>query len=336
MSYQAYICHHGIKGMKWGVRRFRRKDGSLTSAGKKRYNDDSSSKSSKKSSKKKSEESEENEEPKEQEKKKLTKTQKALLIGGAVVAAYATYKFLDSGAARQLAEKGKAALTGNQFNFKKNESLASKDFDVDGLKKNVVDAINPKYGQPGTKNNCRRCTFAYEMRRRGYDVSATKTTRGTGQNLIGLYNATHEDQIKGGVPGLSKKAFSIVFKGRMKAGAPQEDATEALDDFMSKLLPNNISKTKEDYGKTIFDTLSKQPNGARGELSVRWMPGGVHSIAWEIVNGKPVIFDCQTKDVFDSVEKFSKYSNLIADADFTRLDNIDLNSDFLMRWLRNA
>lgn len=32
-----YLAHHGIKGMKWGVRRFQKKDGSLTPAGKKRY-----------------------------------------------------------------------------------------------------------------------------------------------------------------------------------------------------------------------------------------------------------------------------------------------------------
>lgn len=31
-----YLEHHGILGMKWGVRRFQREDGSLTSAGKKR------------------------------------------------------------------------------------------------------------------------------------------------------------------------------------------------------------------------------------------------------------------------------------------------------------
>ena len=34
------LKHHGIKGMRWGVRRFQNKDGSLTSAGKKRYEDD--------------------------------------------------------------------------------------------------------------------------------------------------------------------------------------------------------------------------------------------------------------------------------------------------------
>lgn len=31
--------HHGIKGQKWGIRRFQNKDGSLTAAGKKRYDD---------------------------------------------------------------------------------------------------------------------------------------------------------------------------------------------------------------------------------------------------------------------------------------------------------
>lgn len=36
-TYSNYICHHGIKGQKWGVRRYQNENGSLTSAGKKRY-----------------------------------------------------------------------------------------------------------------------------------------------------------------------------------------------------------------------------------------------------------------------------------------------------------
>ena len=31
------LMHHGVVGMKWGVRRYQNKDGSLTAAGKKRY-----------------------------------------------------------------------------------------------------------------------------------------------------------------------------------------------------------------------------------------------------------------------------------------------------------
>lgn len=31
------LWHYGVKGMKWGVRRFQNKDGTLTSAGKKKY-----------------------------------------------------------------------------------------------------------------------------------------------------------------------------------------------------------------------------------------------------------------------------------------------------------
>ena len=36
----SYIAHHGIIGMKWGVRRYQNKDGTLTNAGKARYSTD--------------------------------------------------------------------------------------------------------------------------------------------------------------------------------------------------------------------------------------------------------------------------------------------------------
>lgn len=36
------LYHHGIKGMRWGVRRYQNADGSYTSAGKARYRTDSS------------------------------------------------------------------------------------------------------------------------------------------------------------------------------------------------------------------------------------------------------------------------------------------------------
>lgn len=42
-----YIYHFGIKGQRWGVRRFENEDGSLTAAGKKRYGIDENGNQSK-------------------------------------------------------------------------------------------------------------------------------------------------------------------------------------------------------------------------------------------------------------------------------------------------
>lgn len=39
-TYKNKLYHWGIKGMKWGVRRYQNKDGTLTAAGKKHYNGD--------------------------------------------------------------------------------------------------------------------------------------------------------------------------------------------------------------------------------------------------------------------------------------------------------
>lgn len=48
-----YIYHHGIKGQKWGVRRFQNEDDSLTVQGKQRYDGDSANNTEGSSTKKK-------------------------------------------------------------------------------------------------------------------------------------------------------------------------------------------------------------------------------------------------------------------------------------------
>ncbi len=41
---KAYLIHHGVKGQRWGIRRYQNEDGTLTEAGKARYNPDGSHK----------------------------------------------------------------------------------------------------------------------------------------------------------------------------------------------------------------------------------------------------------------------------------------------------
>lgn len=88
MTSQLCLVHHGIKGQRWGVRRFQKRDGSLTTAGKTRYSSDISKQSDASSNDNK------------EKKPMLTDKQKKALIIGASVAgvcllAYGTHRYHD-------------------------------------------------------------------------------------------------------------------------------------------------------------------------------------------------------------------------------------------------
>ena len=73
------LIHHGIKGQRWGVRRFQNADGSLTNAGKKRYGSGSSDLTVASTSQRKG--------LSDSQKEMLKKVGKAALIAGGVAAA---------------------------------------------------------------------------------------------------------------------------------------------------------------------------------------------------------------------------------------------------------
>jgi hypothetical protein len=160
-----HLAHFGIKGMKWGVVRERNSTTGRVSG---------SSVSS------------------------VGISNKAkIATGAAFVAAMAAKKVAESGDVRRMISKGKAFIEKRDpLDFPRDERLADKNMSADAIHSAVVKPINPNYsiGHPGAFANCRRATFAYELRRRGYDVRATHTSNASGQNVIGLHNATTPNQ----------------------------------------------------------------------------------------------------------------------------------------------
>ena len=149
------------------------------------------------------------------------------------------------------------------------------------------------------------------MRCRGYDVRASKSIMATGQHGVGLKKALNTETTH------TQLGEKTVFKVVDSAGV--------------KSLKNT------DAPSAVFKALKQQPNGSRGEVGVNWLMGGGHSVAYEIVKGKPIIFDTQSGKIFKTPKEFADAYKISAiRADFTRLDNKKLNEKWVERWAINS
>lgn len=356
-----FLAHYGKKGMKWGVVKEDKGSGdeqAKRDAKAKKYTDKAegidkklSDLSGKKGIKVRREARELRKEKAKalnaadaKRQGKLTQKEKRILVGvgvtAGIIAGTVAYSTLQSGEGNRKLTQGKNFLLGIKGpGWKTDMSLAQEGMGVDDIMSKVVSKINPDYGQMGTKQNCRRCTFAYELRRRGLDVTATKTTNAHGQTLVGLVAATTPDN----TPVASGKIASTY---KAAVGVVKSNSGEASDlgDIITKGggIGRNLIE-QDEFGSTspnaIFKALRGQPNGSRGELGVMWGIGGGHSLAYEIIGGKPVIFDTQSGKVFKTPNAFKKAFGEITDvsqAAYTRLDDLPLNDDFLTRWVKNA
>lgn len=374
LTYDDYLEHYGVKGMKWGVRKSDKERSAKRTAKKEARQEKTTNRYLKKAdaSTKVADQFREQAEKsrfsyfkkghlkdaakydKEAEfyrseaelakSGKMTKTQKRVVIGAAVVGtlvaskiAYDTYQ---SGEFNRIMTKVK-----NRNNpmsdlnpFKTNDKFSNKSLDADGIMRDVVSGINPDYGSKGTVMNCRRCTFAYELRRRGYDVSATKTANAHGQNVLGLLNATDpkRKQMGTGKMAIASEMIRAATEGRTPAFEEYVAGGGGKTSIFQMANPTKDSD-KGLRSRYIFDRLSNEPNGSRGELSLIWnsvvpgIPGGGHSVAYEVIKGKPHIFDTQTGKEYKRDDPI--FDNA-GQAGYTRLDNVNLNYDYLMRWVK--
>lgn len=272
---------------------------------------------------------------------KLSSRQKKIVIGtsvaAAVITAYGAYNMAQSGEWRRLAALGKSFVTRKPLQTWKKKEELSGNMDANTILKHIVKPANPGFDQGaiGTRMNCRRATFAYEMRRRGYDVAATRTTKGRGQNAAGVYNAVNPEQ------DIARSGLSSILTRFGRDDAKQRKTGERTSYWegiqRQGIVGENqiIPSSEGSLSENLYKSLKQQPNGARGEVSLQFGMGG-HSVAWEIVHGKPVIFDAQTGKKYSNAESFSEIGNLANHLGYTRLDDRQLNEEFLLRWLKNA
>lgn len=348
-----YLLHYGVKGMKWGVIRERKESNRRKVAEKAKARSDRASSEIerirangrragdgivRRNPDAKIKDLERKRDRADQdaaaaEKGKLTPTEKKVLKGAAVaatvLAAYGLYAAADSGKLNAAV----ASFRPGDLPFKKNEKL--KNLDMDPKKAALLaHKINPEYGKLGTTKNCRRCTLSYEMTRRGYQVEATKTLTGRNQNMGGIYSVLTKDKVDIDGP---KQARGVMLKGALDTTFGRETKASRFVDFASRrdITRKAFSGDMIEDHKKMAKAFSAFPDKSRGEIEVSWRGGGLHSMAWEVMKGKPVIVDAQTHEVYSSIADFmTKKGDMVSNFALTRLDDVDLNPDILKRWMK--
>ena len=294
-----YLCHHGIKGQKWGVRRYQNEDGSLTPLGYKRYGYKSNGPNNIDSNKNEYDHSE-----------SRSSLNKAIVFSTLI---RDIVRLRPLGLARdtkRLIDVVNANKKENAFNkrveslkidpqtgFHKKSSYMSE--------KDDMEMVNPgfKNFDENTKNNCMLCTLTYEMRRRGYDVTANKASYG--------YNFTNVNR-------WFNADIDTSFMIDRKSDTFRQDV---LDANKKARHGKNI-----ELAENVINKLIKQGDGARGNLMVTWgIRQGGHSVVYEIKNGEMIIRDCQANKIYNqnAAKKLLKHC---MQASFARLDNAEFNN----------
>lgn len=316
------LSHHGIKGQKWGVRRWQYENGSLTSDGyihygygKNRKNKATEKSSSKLVAGKKDEDKKSTtdlENTLEREKVSIDKGRIAAdaynaIFGGPLGIASAV---LDVTRASVGTAKTNAYLKNREKNSQIDEKtglyLKRKDTgEIDDCK-----AVNPGVNNfnTGNQNNCVLCSMTYDLRRRGYDVIAGQATRGyTDDQITSLYKNGKQVNVFDASDYHQQKIKERGGFGKVK----YRDNKEINRDY------------KEKVKQARLDCVSKieKEGNSRGILRVRWNGGaGAHAIAYEVKNGKMTIFDCQTGKVYSNP---AKLLNMAESFSYMRTDNLE-------------
>lgn len=300
----SYLKHHGIKGMKWGVRRYQNEDGTLTPAGLKRQAKfDKEFKTAKKLDPTATDEEATDLANRRLRLKKYLKI--GLGITAGVLVAYGGYKLYQT---YKWNSSEKDPLTGlPKMNQQEDifESMA---------KTNNHKAFNP-LGSAEYKNNCVLCSTTMEARARGLNVEAG---RAMGKDKTFLEDIYENPKI---VP--INKADPLATMSTKEIQQNIRDHGPVYKDNMMEQLRNSFKpKNRMDNMVKINNEMKKYGPGARANLFIRWDEEngfGAHSImAYNDKKGVTHFLDGQTGMEYEPLTLWANANPVSV----TRTDNL--------------
>lgn len=302
-TYQPELYHHGIKGQKWGVRRFQNYDGTRTKAGKE--------KSKKKLT------------PEEEYKQKWNHGDSlganlaaatAMAVGGAaatVLGSTTVGPVLALAMGKEIpgmaVALGKGIAADHRMKKLKTDDklgLKLKDPSKEWTVEQDLKATNPEYNKfskldRGATHNCMLSSMTFDLRRRGYDVRANRAITGW-----------QTEDVQHWYPGFKAKETNFYSK-----------MPKTREEYLE--LRKSEPKTKKDldeYTDKCIANLSKEKKGARGLVLVTWS-GGVsgHAMAYEVHDDGPHLYDPQVGKEYKDIRKIARNTTSF---EIGRLDNL--------------
>lgn len=301
-----YLAHHGIKGQKWGVRRFQNSDGSLTDAGRKRYS-------------------------------QLSYHEKydikvAARDQGISLKRNTNISYSDITKDPNFDSKTGLLLQTHKLSYEDDAKA------VNPRAKNLT----LLHDYSGYLVNCTHCTAAYDLRRRGYDVAAASASGG-GEEANVIHKMYKNAESKKAKPIIASKNYTDMYSDKVDTDKLTALSLESYDHAIS--LSRKRSKEYEKACKKQGEEILKQcesfgPN-ARGNVCLRIACGGGHSLAFENDSkGRTRFIDSQTMSVKPSLSHGGKdsdyYKNVISYADpyfgaeVLRYDNATPDIDYML------
>ena len=197
------------------------------------------------------------------------------------------------------------AAFGRQLGSKTDDTgLPLKDgAEVDDTKEEDMKIVNPGWENKdgGSQMNCPGTSMAYEMRRRGYEVTAKETHLG-----------------------LPMDQLSSFFK--------DPEVYNVQPAYDNVYIDETNSYFNEGLAVSVYDQMKREDEGSRGVAWINWYPEGTggHIFNYEVENGEVVIYDGQTGEKHDVLD----YAARAATWDYYRTDNLEPNIDEIKKVIK--